>query len=101
MPDEAAPNWIVELSDWAPSSGFTVFQKAIEGKGVVRALNAKKANELLSRRTLDTLTEFAKGLGAKGLAWIKIGADPSKAEDWQGPAAKRTTLRSRSPWPRP
>ena len=86
---------IVELSDWAPSSGFVVFQKAIENKGVVRALNAKKANELLSRRTLDTLTEFAKGLGAKGLAWIKIGADPSKAEDWQGPAAKNITVEAR------
>jgi len=37
---------------------------------------------------LDQLTEFVKGLGAKGLAWIKIGTDPTKAEDWQGPAAK-------------
>jgi aspartyl-tRNA synthetase len=87
---------IVELSDWAPTSGFTVFQKAIEGKGVVRALNAKKANEALSRRALDTLTEFAKGLGAKGLAWIKIGADPAKAEDWQGPAAKNITVEARA-----
>ena len=86
---------IVELSDWAPSSGFTVFQKAIEGGGVVRAINAKNASETLSRRTLDTLTEFAKGLGAKGLAWIKIGADPKKAEDWQGPAAKNITVAAR------
>jgi len=87
---------IIDLTDWAPTSGFSVFQKAVEAKGVVRALNAKKANELLSRRTLDTLTEFAKGLGAKGLAWIKIGADPSKAEDWQGPAAKNITPEARA-----
>lgn len=87
---------IVDLTDWAPTSGFSVFQKAVEAKGVVRAINAKKANELLSRRTLDTLTEFAKGLGAKGLAWIKIGADPSKAEDWQGPAAKNITPEARA-----
>ena len=86
---------IVDLTDWAPTSGFSVFQKAVEAKGVVRALNAKNANEILSRRTLDTLTEFAKGLGAKGLAWIKIGADPSKAEDWQGPAAKNITVEAR------
>jgi len=86
---------IVDLTDWAPTSGFSVFQKAVEAKGVVRALNAKNANETLSRRTLDTLTEFAKGLGAKGLAWIKIGADPSKAEDWQGPAAKNITVEAR------
>jgi aspartyl-tRNA synthetase len=86
---------IVELSDWAPTSGFSVFQKAIEGKGVVRALNAKKACEALSRRTLDTLTEFAKGLGAKGLAWIKVQGDPAKAESWQGPAAKNITEAAR------
>ncbi|MEK7415015.1 MAG: aspartate--tRNA ligase, partial [Planctomycetota bacterium] len=86
---------IIELSDWAPTCGFSVFQKAIESKGAVRALNAKGASEALSRRTLDTLTEFAKGLGAKGLAWIKIGADPNKAEDWQGPAAKNISAEAR------
>ena len=87
---------IVELTDWAPTSGFSVFQKAVEGRGVVRALNAKGASEQLSRRTLDALTEFAKGNGAKGLAWIKIAADPSKAEDWQGPAAKNITAEARA-----
>jgi aspartyl-tRNA synthetase len=87
---------IVDLTDWAPTSGFSVFQKAVEAKGVVRALNAKGASEQLSRRTLDQLTEFAKGMGAKGLAWIKIGADPAKAEDWQGPAAKNITAEARA-----
>ncbi len=86
---------IVDLSDWAPASGFVVFQKAIESKGVVRALNAKNSCEILSRRTLDQLTEFAKGLGAKGLAWIKIQGDPTKAESWQGPAAKNITEAAR------
>ncbi len=87
---------ITELSDWAPSSGFTVFQRAIEAKGVVRALNAKKSCEILSRRTLDALTEFAKGLGAKGLAWIKVQGDAAKAESWQGPAAKNISEAART-----
>ena len=87
---------IVELSDWAPTSGFSVFQNAVSAKGVVRAINAKAASEQLSRRTLDALTEQAKGLGAKGLAWIKIGADPSRPEDWQGPAAKNITPEARA-----
>jgi len=87
---------IVELTDWAPTSGFSVFQNAVAAGGACRAINAKGANEQLSRRTLDQLTEFVKGLGAKGLAWIKIGADPSKAEDWQGPAAKNITDAARS-----
>ncbi len=87
---------IVDLTDWAPTSGFSVFQSAVANKGVVRAINAKGASEQLSRRTLDALTEQAKGLGAKGLAWIKIGADPAKAEDWQGPAAKNITPEARA-----
>jgi aspartyl-tRNA synthetase len=87
---------IIELSDWAVTSGFSVFQRSIESKGVVRALNAKRSSDVLSRRTLDSLTEFAKGLGAKGLAWIKILGDPSKAESWQGPAAKNITEAARS-----
>jgi aspartyl-tRNA synthetase len=86
---------IVDLTDWAPTSGFTVFQRAVEGKGVVRALNAKKSAEILSRRTLDTLTEFAKGYGAKGLAWIKVQGDPKNNESWQGPAAKNITEAAR------
>jgi aspartyl-tRNA synthetase len=86
---------IVDLTAWAPTCGFSVFQNAVAGGGVVRALNAKGANEQLSRRTLDQLTEFVKGLGAKGLAWIKIGADPAKAEDWQGPAAKNISEAAR------
>ncbi len=87
---------IVDLSDWAPTSGFTVFQSAVAGGGVVRAIAAKGAAEQLSRRTLDALTEQAKGLGAKGLAWIKLGADPAKPEDWQGPAAKNITAEARA-----
>ena len=79
---------IVELSAWAKDCGFSVFQSAVAAGGVVRALNAKKSTEQLSRRTLDQLTEFVKGLGAKGLAWIKVQGDPNLAASWQGPAAK-------------
>ncbi len=96
---------IVDLTDWAPTSGFSVFQNAVSAGGVCRAINAKfgfeqgavvpaskkTACEILSRRTLDQLTEFVKGYGAKGLAWIKIQGDPKVKENWQGPAAKNIT----------
>ena len=96
---------IVDLTDWAPSSGFTVFTNATAVGGVVRAVNAKhgfehgaskpeskkSASEILSRRTLDQLTEFVKAYGAKGLAWIKLQGDPALKESWQGPAAKNIT----------
>jgi aspartyl-tRNA synthetase len=100
---------IQDLTDWAPASGFSVFQNAVAAGGVVRALNAKHgfeqgavnpdskktACEILSRRTLDALTEFVKGFNAKGLAWIKIQGDPAVKENWQGPAAKNITDEAR------
>ncbi|MBA3684014.1 MAG: aspartate--tRNA ligase [Planctomycetes bacterium] len=86
---------IVELTDWATTSGFSVFQTAVAAGGVCRAICAPKSSEVLTRRTLDALTEFVKGLGAKGLAWIKIGGDPTKTESWQGPAAKNITEAAR------
>lgn len=101
---------IVDLTDWAPTSGFTVFTNATAAGGVVRAVNAKhgfergaskpeskkSASEILSRRTLDQLTEFVKAYGAKGLAWIKLQGDPAVKESWQGPAAKNITDAARN-----
>jgi aspartyl-tRNA synthetase len=86
---------IVDLTEWAPTSGFSVFQNAVSAGGICRALNAKKATEALSRRTLDALTEFVKTFGAKGLAWIKVQGPPDKLESWQGPAAKNISEAAR------
>ena len=96
---------IVDLTTWAPTSGFSVFQSAVSAGGVCRAIavkhgfeqgavnpaSKKSACEILSRRMLDQLTEYVKGFGAKGLAWIKIQGDPAVKENWQGPAAKNIT----------
>ncbi len=62
---------IVEMADLARSSSFKVFLDALEGGGRVKAINAKGMAGL-SRKEVDLLTEDAKALGAKGLAWIKI-----------------------------
>src|SRR5207237_211286 len=66
---------IVDLTDLAPQTEFQVFQKTAEHGGKVRALNAKKAADKLSRKNLDDLAEGVKRLGARGLAWIKVEAD--------------------------
>jgi aspartyl-tRNA synthetase len=71
----------MELKDITPivkDCGFKVFSSAAQ-KGSVRAINAKKANEKLSRRDLDALTEFVKTYGAKGLAWFVVGKDSVKS----------------------
>jgi aspartyl-tRNA synthetase len=66
----------VELHDVGAivqGSGFAVFDRALEQRGVVKGLNAPGFAKL-SRRELDEWTQAAIGWGAKGLAWIKVTA---------------------------
>ena len=60
---------LVDLTDIFKNTNFNVFKAAIEQKGIIKAI---KINTILSRKEIDNLTEYVKGLGAKGLAWGKI-----------------------------
>ncbi len=72
-----------DISDIFENSDFKVFRGALDKGGIIKALNIKgKAGEL-SRKEIDALTEQAKTLGAKGLAWIKISGG-----EWQSPIIK-------------
>ncbi len=53
---------------------FVVFKGAIENGGSVRGINAK-GQGAMPRKKIDALVDFAKGYGAKGLAYIAIGED--------------------------
>lgn len=53
---------------------FVVFKGAIENGGTVRGINAK-GQGAMPRKKIDALVEFAKGYGAKGLAYIAIQED--------------------------
>ena len=53
---------------------FVVFKNAIEAGGTVRGINAK-GQGAMPRKKIDKLVEFAKGYGAKGLAYIAIHED--------------------------
>ena len=66
---------IVDLADTVAGTDFKVFADVLKSGGQIRALNAKKSTEVLSRKALDDLTELAKTYGAKGMAWIKVNAD--------------------------
>src|SRR5262249_36294379 len=74
---------IVELTDLAPASGFSVFAETAAKGGKVRGLNAKGAAGKFSRKGMDELTAFAMQYGAKGLAWLKV-----EAEGLTGPIAR-------------
>ena len=60
-----------DLSDIVKDTEFSVFSSAIAAGGSVRAIVAKNAAGVLTRKEIDKLTEFSKGIGAKGLAYIR------------------------------
>jgi aspartyl-tRNA synthetase len=66
---------IIEISDLAAQTEFSVFRGAVEAGGKVRALNARGGSDRFSRKGLDELTEYVKQFGAKGLAWVKVEAE--------------------------
>lgn len=74
-PDTRFGMELYDLSDEVKDSGFVVFKSALEAGGTVRAFTAKNAVKTLSRKEIDKLTEQAKGIGAKGLAWIRMTDD--------------------------
>ena len=77
-PDTRFGMEIVNLSDLVQNSGFGVFSSAIEAGGSVRAIVAKNAAQTLTRKEIDKLTEYVRGIGAKGLAFIRwVEDEPS------------------------
>lgn len=66
---------IIDLTETVRGTGFAVFSSAIEKNGSVRAICAKNAASSLSRKEIDKLTEYVRGIGAKGLAWIRWTED--------------------------
>lgn len=70
-PDTRFDMLINDISDWAGKTDFVVFKGAVEAGGSVKAIVAKNAASVYTRKKIDKLTEFVKGIGAKGLAYIR------------------------------
>ncbi|MBE6628845.1 MAG: aspartate--tRNA ligase [Ruminococcaceae bacterium] len=70
-PDTRFGMEIRDLSDTVKNCAFSVFTSAIENGGSVRCIVAKNAAATLTRKEIDKLTEHARGIGAKGLAYIR------------------------------
>lgn len=73
-PDTRFGMELVNVSDVVAGCGFGVFTGALENGGSVRGINAKGQGSM-SRKKIDKLVEFAKGYGAKGLAYMAINED--------------------------
>ncbi len=70
-PDTRFGMELCDISDLAKESGFSVFSSAVENGGAVGAIVAENSADTLSRKEIDKLTEYVKGIGAKGLAYIR------------------------------
>ena len=66
-----------DVSDVVKNCGFSVFTSALENGGSVRGINAE-GQGAMPRKKIDKLVEFAKGYGAKGLAYIAIAEDGTR-----------------------
>ena len=87
-PDLRVPLKLAELTDVMKDVDFKVFSgPANSGGGRVAAL-CVPGGASISRSEIDAYTEYLRGLGAKGLAWIKVNESAKGAEGLQSPIVK-------------
>lgn len=75
-PDTRFGMELTDVSEVVKGCGFGVFTGALESGGSVRGINVKGQAEM-PRKKIDALVEFAKGYGAKGLAYLSVMPDGS------------------------
>ena len=87
-PDTRFAMELVDMTEDFRASTFKVFSGTIANGGVVKALNAKGLAGA-TQGQIETMTEYAKSFGAKGLAFIKVekGAGGATVE-WKSPIVK-------------
>ncbi|MCI8484666.1 MAG: aspartate--tRNA ligase [Lachnospiraceae bacterium] len=73
-PDTRFAMELVNVSEAVADCGFGVFTGALEQGGSVRGINVKGQGSM-PRKKIDKLVEFAKGYGAKGLAYLAVNED--------------------------
>jgi aspartyl-tRNA synthetase len=81
-PDTRFSMELVDFTEEFRASTFKVFSGAIANGGVVKAINAKGFADA-TQGQIETMTEYAKGFGAKGLAFIKV-----EKGEWKSPIVK-------------
>lgn len=81
-PDTRYGMEIFDLAEEVKDCGFGVFSGAVANGSRVCGITAKNAYSVLTRKEIDKLTEFVKGIGAKGIAWIRYAEDGSIASSF-------------------
>ena len=70
-PDTRFGMELTDISEIVKNTDFAVFRDAIANGGSVRGIVAKNAAAALTRKEIDKLAEYVKGIGAKGLAYVR------------------------------
>lgn len=78
-PDTRFGMEIQNISECVSDSEFVVFKSALEMGGSVRAIVVPDGAETYTRKEIDKLVEHAKGIGAKGLAYVRWNEDEPNA----------------------
>ena len=86
-PDTRFGMELVDFTDDFKASTFKVFGGAVASGGVVKAMNAKGL-ACATQGQIETMTEYAKSFGAKGLAFIKVEKSDSGLVEWKSPIVK-------------
>ena len=81
-PDTRFEMEIIDMTEDFASSEFKVFSGTVANGGVIKALNAK-GFACVTQGQMETMTDYAKSFGAKGLAYIKV-----ENGDWKSPIVK-------------
>ncbi len=81
-PDTRYGMELIDFSETFQSTEFKVFRSALDSDGVIKALNAKGLADV-TQGQMETMTEYAKSFGAKGLAYIKV-----EGGEWKSPIVK-------------
>ena len=68
---------LVDVSELVKDCGFGVFSNCVKEGGSVRGINVKGQADM-PRKKIDALTDFVKGYGLKGLAYIQVKEEGTK-----------------------
>ena len=87
-PDMRVPLKLTEITDLVKEIEFKVFSGPANAPGGRVAALCVPGGGTISRKEIDDYTEYLRGLGAKGLAWIKVNEVAKGAEGLQSPIVK-------------
>jgi len=87
-PDLRVPLKLTELTDIVKNVDFKVFSGPANSPGGRVAALCVPGGGTISRKEIDDYTEYLRGLGAKGLAWIKVNELGKGADGLQSPIVK-------------